>query len=103
MLRAVPTAVGMVEGVVSFDSARINSNATTVVKNSAGILHLITVNKAGTAWTITVYDNIEGSGEVIAQIDGTSIGSFAFNVFFETGLTIVTSGTTPGDITVAYL
>jgi len=93
----------MVEGVVSFNSARINSNATTVVKSSPGILHLITVNKAGSAWTITVYDNTQGSGEIIAQIDGTSVGSFAYNVYFETGLTIVTSGTTPGDITVAYL
>jgi len=102
-LRAIPSAIGIVEGVVSFDSARINSNATTVVKSSPGILHLITVNKAGSAWTITIYDNTQGSGEIIAQIDGTSIGSFAFNVYFETGLTIVTSGTTPGDITVAYL
>jgi len=102
-LRGVPSAVGMVEGVVSFNSARINSNATTVVKNSTGILHLITVNKAGTAWTITVYDNTQGSGEIIALIDGTSVGSFAYNTYFETGLTIVTSGTTPGDITVAYL
>ena len=102
-LRGVPSAVGMVEGVVAFNSARINSNATTVIKNSPGVLHLITVNKAGAVWTITVYDNTEGSGEVIAQIDGTSIGSFAFNVFFEKGLTIITSGTTPGDITVSYL
>jgi hypothetical protein len=83
--------------------ANITTNATTVVKNGGpGSLVRIVVNNAGTAWVITVYDNTAGSGTKIATITATVVGDLDYGIEFATGLTIVTSGTTPGDLTVVY-
>lgn len=79
----------------------VNANATTVVKFGPGVLHRITVNNAGSAWTVTVYDSTSGSGNVIAGIAAT-VQTFHYDTAFANGLTIVTAGTTPGDLTVTY-
>jgi hypothetical protein len=63
----------------------------------------ICINNPGSAWTATVYDSATGSGTVIAVISFSSAFSLAYNIAYKTGLTIVTSGTTPGDLTVSWL
>ena len=87
-----------------FSYNHIATAVTTVVKNAAGFLHGISVNTKGTvASTITIYDNIAGSGSVIGVIDSLNLaGLFILDVSFLTGLTIVTTGTVAPDITVSY-
>lgn len=92
--------------------AHITTAATTIIATSIGpngapggfngYLNAITVNTPA-AGTITVYDNLAGSGTVIAVI--TVIASaepftLSFNVQCKTALTIVNSATM--DITVSY-
>lgn len=83
--------------------ANITTAATTPVKSGAGILGRIIVNTPVNSATITIYDNTAASGTKIGTItlpaSATPI-TFAYDVFFATGLTIVTSGAT--DITVVY-
>ena len=80
----------------------INGNATTTVKSGAGILHAVTINGAGSGWTITVYDNTTGSGPVLASITPAAGSTLVYNVQFGTGCTLVTAGSAAGDITVSY-
>jgi hypothetical protein len=82
----------------------ITTNTTTTLKSAAGTLHSIVVNNPGSAETVTVYDNTAGSGTTIATL---SLGTMApdtilYGVVFNTGLTIVTAGTTACNITVNY-
>lgn len=84
--------------------SHITTNATTIAKSGAGVLHKVCVNtKGATANVATVYDNTAGSGTVIAVLDTTSsVGCISFDVAFATGLTIVTAAGTAGDLTVTY-
>lgn len=87
-----------------FTYTHISTATTTTVKTGAGVVHTITVNNLGTvASTTTVYDNTAGSGTVIAIIN-TLAGqiSYIYDVAFNTGLTLVTTGTVAPDITVSY-
>ncbi len=87
-----------------YSYSNITTNTTTTVKSGAGILKRITVNVIGSGDALaTVYDNTAGSGTKIATISaGTTSVNLEFDARFATGLTIVTSGTTPGNITVIY-
>jgi hypothetical protein len=84
--------------------AHITTNATTVLRGTAtgGILKRIVINTAGSAWTATIYDNTAGSGDVIAVVSLNAQNSLEYELQYTRGLTIVTSGTTPGDLTVVY-
>lgn len=82
----------------------ISTSTTTTVKSGAGTLHLVTVNTLGTvASSATIYDNTAGSGTIIAIINTLSLsGSFTYDIAFATGCTVVTTGTSAPNITVAY-
>lgn len=80
----------------------ITSSATTVVKTGAGTLLAVVVNTAGSSWTATVYDNTAGSGTKIATLSANAQVFLPYGVQFGTGLTVVTAGTTAGDITVVW-
>lgn len=81
----------------------ITANATTVVKTGVSILHAVVVNNPGTTWVITMYDNTAGSGSLIGTLTSpVSGGQYEYHASLSNGLTIVTSGTTAGDITVVY-
>lgn len=102
-LRTSTVGTGVLQVSPENSYAHITTNATTVVKGSAGILRSIVINTKGVTNTATVYDNTAGSGTVIAVIDTTlSTTSFTYDIKFGTGLTIVTAGGTPPDITVSY-
>lgn len=83
-----------------FSYSHITTATTTVVKNSAGFLHAITVNTTA-AGSITVYDNTAASGTVIAVLKA-SVGeqTFTYNVSCSNGITVVTAAAS--DITVSY-
>lgn len=84
--------------------AVISTATTTTVKSTAGMLHSITVNSKGTvASSITIYNALTATGTPIAIIDSLNLyGTFSFDVYFNTGLTIVTTGTVAPNVTVSY-
>lgn len=90
----------------AYTYARMSAATTTTHFSGAGFLQSITVNKAVAAGTITIYDNTAGSGTIVGVITfGAALLSdpphtAIYNVFINTGLTIVTSAAT--DITIAY-
>lgn len=89
----------------SYNYTNLAANATTLIRTGPGLLHSITVNKAGaTANVVTVYDGLSASGTKIATLDGTQIpGTLLYDVAFSTGLTIVIATGTAADITVAWV
>lgn len=109
-------------GAVDFFYTEINSyhnitgNSTVVVKSGAGLLRAISLNNNSTGGRVTVYDNTAGSGTKIATIQvGSPSGGLlsstglpgpthftGLDIRFNTGLTIVTSGSTNNDMTVYY-
>jgi hypothetical protein len=90
---------------VSTNYTNIKTNTTTVVKSGSGSLAQIQVNNPGSGWTMTIYDNTAGSGTLIGTTTAISAlagGTLIYTTTFNTGLTIVTAGTTAGDLTVSW-
>jgi hypothetical protein len=87
-----------------FSYSNLATNATTTIKSGAGFLHSITINTPGATSTATVYDSTAGSGTKIATINSApaNAATLVFNVLFSIGLTVVTAGGTPADLTVVY-
>jgi hypothetical protein len=85
--------------------SHLNGNGTATLRSGAGWLHTITINIKGAAGnTVTVYDNTNASGTIIAVIDPTqNLVTLEFDAAFQTGLTIVLASGTAADITVSYL
>jgi len=83
--------------------AHINTNTTTTLSTTLAHLSRVVVNSAGTGSTATIYNSATGSGQVIAVLDTTQAGRvFDFEARCSNGLTVVTAGTTPADLTVLY-
>src|ERR1700730_10992417 len=85
----------------------ITSNTTTVIKTGAGILRSLFVSSAGSACTFQFFDNTAGSGTAIVGATAVTVPAAGTtidfkDVLFNTGLTVVTAGTTPGEITVTW-
>lgn len=87
-----------------YSYANINTATTTVVKASPGTIKAVLINIKGTvASVVTVYDSLTASGPKIATLDSLNTsGVFTYGAKFNTGLTIVTTGTVAPDITVIY-
>lgn len=83
---------------------RIATSVTTVLNSRpiGGVLRQIVINAPGTGWTITVFDNTAASGATIAVITPTAPATLEYDLQYTQGLTILTAGATPGDITVVY-
>lgn len=91
-------------------SARISTNATTVLKIGAGTIHSVVLNNSPTVnHTLTIYDNTAASGTIL-NVFTASASQIPFEITFSplgldfyTGLTLVTAtGATPGDWLVIY-
>ena len=84
---------------------KITSSTTTVVKTTPGLLRKVIVSGPGTTWTIQIFDNTAGSGTAIFGATAVTIPAagtiLTFDVNFNIGLTVVTSGTA-GEITVTW-
>jgi hypothetical protein len=95
-----------------FNSTRINANGTftifTLVANNpsgpVGLFGGIQVNAQGTTWTLTIYDGSVAQNVIIGVLAPTAPMPLGGNPFaLVNGLTVVAAGTTPGDVTVAWL
>lgn len=86
--------------------AHINTLSTTLVKRDPGTLQRIIINAPGTSSNVlTIYDNVVGSGKVIAAINvsGNTAASFLdYNLPFFIGLTVVSATGASADITIIY-
>ena len=85
----------------------ITTATTTTVKSGSGYLYALIFNKPVALSVVTIYDNTSAAGTKIATITMPAalltqqlVQEF-FGLKFNTGLTIVTTGT--DDITVVYL
>lgn len=80
------------------------ATTTAAIKTGAGSLHTICVNSLGTvASSITVDDALTATTPTIAVINSlTLLGCQTYDVAFNTGLTIVTTGTVAPDVTVSW-
>jgi len=81
----------------------LTTAATSVLKSSQGVLHSVCVNNPSGSDTVTIYDNTAASGTKIATLALTTsspTGCYVYDATFNTGLTVVKSGT--NDITVNY-
>ncbi len=89
-------------GAYSFSN--IKTSTTTTVKSGAGTLHTVCVNTDGTvASAVALFDNTAASGTTIANINSlSSTNCYTYDIAFATGLTVVTTGTAPSDITISY-
>ena len=99
----IQSGIGSKEALAAFLFANITSNATTVIKDSAGMLYGITINKAGTSSTATVFDGTTGSGVKLGVLDTTVVGTVGYSTWMRTSITTVTSGSSAADITVIYV
>lgn len=91
------------EGGTNF--SEITTGASTTVKGSAAILHQICVNTIVGAATIKVYNALSATGTPItitlpATITGDNPFCLKYDIYFGTGIFVVTSGAT--DVTVTY-
>ncbi len=78
-------------------------NGTTLVKTGPGFLHCITINSIGTSWNLAIVDNTIAAGTKVATITAIATqGQVCYDINFSVGLTIVTTGTLPGDITISW-
>jgi hypothetical protein len=85
------------------DFFTITAVGTFTIKNTPGRLHKINIVDKGIGSSmITAYNSTTGAGEIITTIDSSDVtGSIPFDVEFDTGLTIVTTGGNTG-LTVTY-
>lgn len=90
--------------VAAYSYNNITASTTTTVKSGAGVLHTVNVNALGSvASTVAIFDNTAGSGTSIATVNSLAfLGTLTFDVAFTTGLTIVTTGVLPPNVTVSY-
>ena len=84
--------------------SHISTNTSTAIRTGATELHTITLNSVGSGSTATIYDNTTCTGAVVAVIDtskqtGTSQ---RFDALLNTGLCVLTAGTSAADITVMW-
>jgi hypothetical protein len=80
------------------------ATTTAAIKTGAGVLHTLCVNSLGTvASAITVDDALTATTPTIAVINSLALlGCVTYDVAFNTGLTIVTTGTVAPDVTVSW-
>jgi hypothetical protein len=96
-----------------YDFFALEDTASTgIVKSGRGFIHSLTVT-GGTAGTVTLYDNIEGSGTVIANFSLAGLAhaglegsvkaeTFLFDTAFQTGLEIETTAVDTPRITISF-
>ena len=82
--------------------AHISTTTTTTLKASAGRLHTIILSTKGNG-TATIYDNTTAAAPILAVIDLAQAGSqYDYHCELSTGLTVVTTGAAPADLTVVF-
>lgn len=87
-----------------FSSTNITTNASTVVKASAGKLQRIVVGSPGTAETAAIYNDASSPCDTNLKgtITLTSYHDVELNIDMSTGICILTAGTTAGNLMIIY-
>ncbi len=82
----------------------LSENITKIVKSAPGLLHSVVINNQGLGSNkLYIYNNTEGSGEIIGIIDTTvSTIPLIYDVIFTVGLTVVSSDGVSANITITY-
>ncbi len=83
----------------------ITTNTTTIVRGASATLRAVTVNTRGTGTSaVAIWDNAStATGTKVATIDATNnSGTFEFDAACNNGIVVVTTGTTPPDVTVTW-
>jgi hypothetical protein len=90
--------------VIAGDSYNhITTSTTTTVKNSAGTVKSIIVNTLGTvASTVTLKDNATTLAVIDTLSGSGSAGTYTYNIACATSIVVVTTGSSPPDVTVTY-
>ena len=86
-------------------SAAITTNATTSIASGAStVFSGILVGTAGSAWNAEIYNgNPASGGTLLTTISADAVGPVACPILAcPQGLYVVTSGTTPGSLTVCF-
>jgi hypothetical protein len=103
-LGLVTASFGQAVQTWQYANITLAAPTTTILKTSPGVLHNVCVNAPASTGTITIYDNVAGSGNKIGTITtpaSAPLRCFAYDVAFWTGLVIVTA-TAAQDITVSF-
>lgn len=101
--RGSVTVVGYVETRVDdlMSYAHFNEATTgALVKNGSGIIHSVNIGDPGSGMSVTVYDGTSASGDVIGVFKVA--GSYVLDVAFSSGLFVVITASSPGDVCIAY-
>lgn len=98
---------GAAAGYPTYAFAHLSTSATIqsiVPMTGPGVLHAICVNDLGVnPNNVTVYDSLTSSGSILARIDTvTAVGCQYYDAQLATGLTVLSSGGTGGDLTITY-
>lgn len=106
-LNAYAQAVVMVDadGVVVPNGAsfvNITTATTTAVKATPGVVKGISINTGGAGSSVVIYNNTAASGAKIGTFSTATQGVIPLDAAASIGITAVTSGGTPADITIYY-
>ena len=82
----------------------VTTNTSSVFKTSPSLLHSVVINTPGSTETITIYDNTTCTGTIVGVVTSpATVGqTILYDVQTNTGLCVLTAGTTAGDYTVTY-
>ena len=81
----------------------ITANGTNQLRVGKAKIGQVIVWGAGTAWVLDVYDNASANSSPVWQwVTANGAGIFALQLPVRDGLRVVTSGTTPGSITIVW-
>ena len=84
------------------DFAHIDDNSTNQVALGFAILKKVIINNVGTDWVIDIFDDDDGTDDPIASITASEITTLWYDLRSKVGLRVITTGTTPGSVTVVF-
>jgi len=85
-------------------AVRVATNTTLLVRSGLGQLISVTINKKGlTGNTLKVYDGLDATGTLLADIDTTTaLGTFLYDTIVATGIFVDMATGTAADVTIVF-
>lgn len=84
-----------------YRSQRIASTGSLLVSGAGAELGIVNINTGATSATLTLYNNTSAAGEVIAIIDASTEGCYAYGAQQSRGIFAVLAGGN-ADCTISY-
>ena len=83
----------------------LSADGAYQLQTGRGMLHSVVISKKGNgSETIHIYDGVDATGHLIADIDAHSNQiALTYDVQFEHGLHVVLAGGGPPDVTITYM